>query len=430
MNLPIFKWSSLPIHLNIAAIILLAHLSSTTLQAQPQFMVQDVGNRSIQTSAYFLLISPDGRSNALGDVGAATSPDLFSAHHNPAKIAFLDKKWGVAYSHTPWMRDLTREMFFSYLTAYHKIDKLQTIGIDLKYFNAGNLEIADVQGNTVYMLMPREFALSLQYARKLSNTFSVAIAARYIQSNLAPDVFLTNHYDNGNAYAATVDLACYYQKNFEVAGHTWYFNSGMNISNVGTKMKYSQNGKEDFVPANLRLGLALTGQIDFFNKITIALDANKLLVPTPPIVDNQGQIILGVNPNQVTVMNSLVSSFNDAPGGSKEELQEIMIGVGVEYWYNDMFAARLGYCSENPNKGNRRYISLGVGTRYEFISLDVAYLFSQSPNNPLAETMKVSLGIQFNKPLNLKAKNQNNHEEEPTQEETIEEDEELIEGEN
>ncbi len=365
---------------------------------------QDISNRAIKTTAPFLNIPPDARSAGMGDVGVATSADANAMYWNPAKLVFLEKKAGVSFSNTPWMHDLTKETSLSYLSTYCKIDKLNAVGFDLRYFNMGNFDFVNNAGFVTNMNRPREFSISFTYSRKLSNYLSVAVSGRYIHSNLSADLLYSNQLESVTGNAGAVDLSVFYTRTVNAQTTPVDLAFGVNISNLGSKMAYSNSkNTKEFLPANLRIGTAITTHIDFFNKITVAADLNKLLVPTPPLVDNQGNIIYGIDPKDITVLQGVVSSFGDAPGGLQEELQEVMYSLGLEYWYNDIIAARVGYTGEHINKGNRNYFTLGVGTRYDFFGFDVAYIFSQNPNNPLAETLRLTFSFNF-KDKNPKSK--------------------------
>ncbi len=372
-------------------------LSSSVLKAQnPVLLGQDTTRRPINTAVPFLNIAPDARAAGMGDVGVATSADANSTHWNPSKLAFIDKKYGFSLSYSPWLRKLVGDMSLAYLSGYYKIDNLQTVAIDLRYFNLGNIQFTNNAGGVIRDFTPREFAISATYARKLSENLSVAVTGRYINSNLTADLIIGGQTETKPGNAGAVDLSLFYKSNdVDVFGFNSNFAFGFNISNIGTKISYSNSGNRDFIPMNLRVGGAYTMNIDVDNKFTFALDFSKLLVPTPPQINSQGQIVKGKNPQDVTVLQSIFTSFGDAPGGISEEIKEVSIGIGAEYWYKNLFAARIGYFNESAEKGNRKYFTVGIGGRYNVFGLDVAYLFSQGQNNPLADTLRFTFLFNF-----------------------------------
>jgi hypothetical protein len=357
---------------------------------------QSDGKRSntIQTAAPFLLITPDARSGAMGDVGVAISPDANSLHWNPAKLAFLDKPTGLSASYTPWLRNLVPDVDLGYLTMYHRLDKRNTIGGALRYFSYGSIQLTDNSQNDIGVYSPNEFSIEGTYSRKFGNEFSLGTAIRYIRSSLSNGQF--NGQDIQPATALAADASAYYKTGTVLLGRDAELAFGLNISNIGTKMSYTDNGSKSFLPTNMKLGAASTFMLDELSTLTFALDLNKLLVPTSPIRDASGQIISGKDPER-SVPSAIFGSFSDAPGGFSEEISEISYSAGAEYWYNKQFAIRSGYFYETPTKGDRRYFTVGAGLKYNVFNLDFAYILANQQTSPLAQTLRFSLVFNFEK---------------------------------
>lgn len=355
---------------------------------------QSDGKRSntIQTAAPFLLITPDARSGAMGDVGVAISPDANSSHWNPAKMAFLDKPTGLSASYTPWLRNLVPDVDLGYLTIYHRLDSRNTIGGALKYFSYGSIQLTDNSQNDIGVYSPNEFSIEGTYSRKFGESFSLGTAIRYISSSLSNGQF--NGQDIQPATALAADASAYYKTGTMLFGKDAELAFGLNISNVGSKMSYSDNGSKSFLPTNMKLGGASTFMLDDLSTITFALDLNKLLVPTSPIRDANGKIISGKDPDR-SVPSAIFGSFSDAPGGFSEEFNEISYSIGTEYWYNKQFAIRSGYFYETPTKGDRRYFTVGAGLKYNVFNLDFAYIMANQQTSPLAQTLRFSLVFNF-----------------------------------
>lgn len=353
---------------------------------------QDTTNRAIVTPVAFLTISPDARSGALGDAGAALSPDANASYWNPAKLPFAPSKFGMALSVTPWLSKLVNDMYLSYLTGYYKIDDRQAISGSLTYFDLGDIQFTDEVGAPIRDFNSREFAFSGSYARKLSENLSMGVALRYIHSNLAGNFNFTNTVGQvraGNTVAG--DISLYYTKDLNISGNDVNFAFGANLSNLGAKISYTTREEREFIPTNLKIGTGLTFNLDPYNKVTWLLDFNKLLVPTPDIDPTTGR-----NRNSdKTFISGALGSFGDAPNGFSEEIKEVSLATGLEYWYNDLFAARAGYFTESREKGNRRYATFGVGLRYQKLGLDFAYLVPMQRQNPLAETLRFTLHLKF-----------------------------------
>lgn len=348
---------------------------------------------TLDYSVPFLTIAPDSRAGAMGDAGVATSPDVNSMHWNPAKYAFIDKDMGVAVSYTPWLRDLVDDIHLAYLTGYQRLDDEQVIAGSLLYFSLGEIIFRDQFGEFYGQHIPNEFAIDAAYSRKFGERFSGGIAFRYIRSDIAGG---SEEYTAGNSVAG--DVAVYYtHKGIDVQDKTMDFAAGLNIRNIGAKISYTENRK-NFIPTNLKLGASANFHLDEYNSLMLTTDLNKLLVPTPPIYaeDENGdrEIISGRDPN-VSVTQGMLQSFYDAPGGLEEELHEIKYSVGMEYWYQDVFAIRTGYFHEHQSKGNRKYFTMGLGLKLNVFQADFSYLIPRYQNNPLANTVRFTLVLDF-----------------------------------
>jgi hypothetical protein len=350
---------------------------------------------AIQTVVPFLTIAPDSRSGAMGDAGVATTPDVYSQHWNLAKYAFIDGSGGVGISYSPWLRNLVPDINIAYLSGYYRIDQKQVASASLLYSSLGDVPFTDDYGNLERTFKPNELAFDLGYSRKFSEHFSGGIAFRFIYSNLTGGTYSGGDATKpGTSFAA--DIAGYYtSKNINISGKDAELSAGLNFSNIGSKMSYSDGQTSDFIPMNMRLGGAGTLNLDNFNKLSLALDFNKLLVPTPPIYNEDMEIIDGKDPN-VSVPIAIFQSFIDAPGGFKEEVREITISSGLEYWYNNQFAVRAGYFHENATKGNRKYFTAGAGFRLKGFTIDFSYLMPLAQNHPLARTLRFSMSFDIN----------------------------------
>ena len=355
---------------------------------------------AIQTVVPFLTIAPDSRAGAMGDAGVATEPDAFSMHWNPAKFAFIDGKGGVGISYSPWLRTLVPDINIAYLAGYKRIDSKQVVSTSLLYSSLGDIPFTDDFGNVERNFKPSEFAVDVGYSRLFHQNFSGGIAFRFIYSNLTGGTFAGGTATKpGISFAA--DISGYYQNDISIGDKDGLIGIGLNLSNIGSKMTYTDSKEPDFIPMNMRLGTAGTVELDNYNKITLAVDFNKLLVPTPPKYNLDRQIIDGKDPN-VSVPLAIFQSFYDAPGGFMEELREITCSLGAEYWYNNQFAIRGGYFYENETKGNRKYFTAGAGFRMNVFSLDFSYLMPLAQNHPLARTLRFSLSFDFNSFRNVK----------------------------
>jgi len=342
----------------------------------------------IQTAVPFLNINPESRAGGMGDVGVATSPDMNSQHLNPAKYAFIESSMGVSISFTPWLRKLVNDINMYYTTFYYRLDDMQTVSASLRYFSLGQITFTGADGNVEYTGSPNEFALDAAYSRVLSEKFSGAVAFRYIRSDL------TNGYGGdggslqpGNSFAA--DVAFYFRNPMKINRNDAEFTAGLNISNMGSKISYDGVNKE-FIPTNLKLGVGFEMDMDDYNSIAFALDANKLLVPSSQLNNQAGETS---STEGTSVPAAMFSSFSDHPDGISGEIQEMTFSVGAEYWYDKQFALRAGYFHEHESQGNRKFASAGAGLRFNMFQLDASYIIPMVQNNPLANTMRFSLSF-------------------------------------
>ena len=382
--------------------IIFALLLMFNALAQVDYSELTGGLNTITTAVPFLLISPDSKAGAMGDVGVATTPDANSMHWNPAKLAFVDDDMGFSMSYVPWLRALVPDINLSYLAGYRKLNDKEAIGLELRYFSLGDITFTDIYGGTLGQYKPSEFALGTSYSRKLSDNFSLAISGRYIYSNLTGGQAAAGVETNaGQSIAA--DISGYYTSPIRMGGKDFDLAIGGNISNIGSKISYTETAVRDFIPINLRLGTAIGTEFDDYNKMSFAFDINKLLVPTPPLyvdVDGDGEkeIVSGMDPD-IAVVSGVFQSFGDAPGGFGEEMREINYSIGTEYWYANQFAIRAGYFFEDDTKGGRKFFTFGSGVKYNVFALDFSYLINASRaingNNPLANTMRFTLVFDF-----------------------------------
>jgi hypothetical protein len=360
-------------------------LSSFTTVAQISSGSLDGRTNTINTAVPFLRISPDARAGAMGDVGVATTPDANSMYWNLAKVPFAESKSAISVTYTPWLKELVNDVFLASLSGYYQMDEYQALSASLRYFSLGTINFTDFNGSPTYDYRPREYSFDAGYARKLSDEFSVALAARYIYSNLASGDINGRVIKPGTAFST--DLSFFYRKEIQKDEDNYdYWNVGLALTNIGTKISYTSSAdNKDFIPTNMGLGTSYTFGLDQTNKIMLALDLNKLLVPTP---DSAGLY------RQKSAISGIFSSFGDAPGGISEELQEITVSAGGEYTYNNQFSVRAGYFYENKNKGNRKYVTAGIGVKYNMFGLNFSYLVPSGngiQRNPLSNTLRFSL---------------------------------------
>lgn len=367
------------------SVTILAVLSLSVANAQSTNMVNP-----IPTGASFLTIAPDARAGALGDAGVATAPDVNDNYWNPAKLAFIEGETHFSMSYIPWLRQFVSDVKVANASFAQKLNETSSIGASLRYFNFGNVDLYDDAQNPQGTYQPNEFAIDGSYAHRFGNNFSLGLSLRYIHSNLINGTYSGMEVRAANSVAA--DASFYYKQPTQQFGKDALFAFGVNISNIGSKISYADGGPQYFLPTNLRIGAANTWCIDELNQVTVALDLNKLLVPTPPLRDASGNIMQGSDDNR-SVVSGIFGSFTDAPGGFKEEMQEISYSPAVEYWYNKQFALRAGYFYENPAKGNRQYLTVGAGFKYKTIGVDMAYLVANQQQSALANTLRVSLSL-------------------------------------
>lgn len=351
----------------------------------------------VNTSVTSQMIAPDARAAGMGDVGVATDPDVNSQYWNPAKYPFCISRAGVSLNYTPWLRQLVSDMDLAYLSGYYRIGDYSAVSASLRYFSLGEV-MTDYNGETGessgMTINPYEMSFDVAYSLMLSEKFSLAAAVRWIYSDLTYDY--TDDTSPGSAFAA--DIACYYNDYINIGARECQLGIGLNISNIGSKITFGGDDNSEFIPTNMRLGLALMVPIDEFNRFTIAADANKLLVPTYP-KQEEGESSEAYDQRvqkeyyDVSSISGIFKSFGDAPGGFKEELQEINWSVGAEYVYNDKFTLRAGYHHESENKGNRKYFTVGAGFRMSAFSLDCGYVIATAKSNPLDQTLRFTLGF-------------------------------------
>lgn len=377
--------------------LLLTTLSSQWATAQVTVPAGGSGNdylNTVTTAVPFLRIAPDARGGSMGDVGIATSPDAASIFWNNAKNAFLEDNSGLAITYTPWLSNLVNDIFLAYVNGFWKIDELSTISGSLRYFSLGNITFTDQNGQVLQDFRPNEFAIDAGYARKLSDNFSVGLTLKYIFSNLASGQFV-NGIPIKPANGVAADISLFYTTEFEMGDKDAFLNAGLNIANTGNKVTYTSSAERDYIPSNMGLGVSLGVNFDDYNKLALAIDFNKLLVPTPDTTDiNPANGIFDYK--ELGPISGAFSSFSDAPNGFSEELNEITIGTGLEYWYNNQFAVRGGYFFEDPTKGGRQFFTLGLGLRYNVFGLDFSYLIpSSNQQNPLDNTLRFTLSFDF-----------------------------------
>ncbi len=396
----------------------------------PQFQSagQQCGDQlnTITTAVPFLLISPDSRAGGTGDAGVAVSPDVNAIHWNPSKLAFADNDGEFSMSYSPWLRNLVPDMSLAYLAGYKRLsNKRSTVGASLRYFNLGSILFTNEAGQTIRDFKPAEFAFDLAFAQQFSERFSGGIAIRYVNSNLTGGISVQGANSKAGQSVAA-DVSFFYRKDDIAMGdQDATFAFGMNISNIGAKMSYTETAAQNFIPINLRLGPSFKIDLDQYNSIAFNMDVNKLLVPTPPVylLDGNNAVVIdsvtqrpavasGRDPD-TGIMSGILGSFSDAPGnvsyddndnvvvqkGSRlrEELREINLAGGFEYWYAEQFAFRTGYFWEHYTKGNRKYFTLGAGVKYSIFTLDLSYLIANTQRSPLANTLRFTLGFKFNK---------------------------------
>lgn len=351
----------------------------------------------ITTSVPFLQISPDARSGGMADAGVAISTDANAVHWNAAKLAFAEKKGALGISSAPWLKTLVPDVWLYYLSGYRRIDDKSAWGASMRYFSLGSINFTDVNNNSLGTFTPSEYAFDGCYSRKLSDKFSVGVNLRFIISNLAGRLVLQGGQQAKAGIAGAGDISFYYRDTHKLNGQDAQFAWGLNLTNIGNKITYTNSLNRDFIPTNLRTGVYEKIKLDDHNDIGFTVELSKLLVPTPPKRENLSnpELITSGMDNNVSPAQGMFQSFYDAPGGGKEELREVIYQLGMEYWYEKQFAGRMGFFHESPFKGNRRYITLGLGIRYKVFGLDFAYLVPMQQRNPLENTLRFSILFNF-----------------------------------
>jgi hypothetical protein len=343
---------------------------------------------TLTTAVPFLTIPVDAKAAAMGDAGVATSPDANSMFWNPGKLAFIESDYGGAISYTPWLRNLVDDMSLSYITAFTKIRQEDAIGISMTYFDLGQIQFTDQQGNNLQLVDPKEFNIAVAYSRKLSQSLGVSLGLKFIHSNL------TGRIESGTSPTGTdlkpgntaaADLAVFHTKDYLLFGNNTNIAFGANLSNLGPKISYSNTDSADFIPTNLRLGTSIAMDADVYNTFTFSLDFNKLLVPSDANSD-------------AGVVGGVFNSFSDSRDGFGGELKEVAVSLGMEYNYDNKFFVRGGYFFEDELYGARKYFTVGAGVKYQVIALDLAYLIPTTRNHPLENTLRLSLAFNFDRP--------------------------------
>lgn len=367
-------------------------LSALSMQAQDK---RNMFN-PIDASVTSQMIAPDARAGGMGDVGAATDPDVASQYWNPAKYPFTISRAGVALNYTPWLRQLVSDMDLAYLAGYYRIGDYSAVSGSLRYFSLG--EVMTSEADDAMTVKPYEMSVDVAYSLMLSEKFSIAAAVRWIYSDITYDY--TSDTSPGSAFAA--DLAAYYQNYVNLGDRECQLGLGLNISNIGSKINFGGNDNGEFIPTNLRLGASLMIPVDEFNRFTVAADANKLLVPTKPTEDQYKEAkdkdqysdytdYVQKKYYDLSPISGIFKSFGDAPNGFKEELQEVNWSLGAEYTYHDQFSLRAGYHHESANKGNLKYFTVGAGFKMNVFSLDAGYVIATAKTNPLDQTLRFTL---------------------------------------
>lgn len=378
-------------------VIALITISSTT---KAQITIGSTGDdylNTVTTAVPFLRIAPDARAGGMADVGIATTPDANSIFWNASKLVFIDDDapTGLSLTYTPWLKNLVNDIYLAYLNGYWKVDELSAVSASLRYFSLGTITFTDASGNVLQDFRPNEFAFDVAYARKLGDNLSAGLDLKYLFSNLATGQ-VVNGVEIKPARGVAADISMFYTNTFDTGDKDSEIGIGLNISNIGNKITYTSSIEKDYIPTNLGIGVAYGVNFDDYNKLTFALDLNKLLVPTPDSADSNPQNGIPDFKEQ-TVVSGMLSSFSDAPNGASEELNEIIYSAGLEYWYDEKFAVRTGYFFEHPTKGGRQFFTVGLGLRYNVFGLDFSYLVPTSNNqNPLDNTLRFTLLFNLN----------------------------------
>lgn len=345
----------------------------------------------------------------MGDVGAATTPDVNSQHWNVGKYAFIDSKGGFAISYTPWLRNLIPDINLAYLTGFYRVDDQQVISSSLRYFSLGNIVFTDITGTVTGQYNPNEFAFDAGYSRLFTDNFSGGIAFRFVRSDLTSGQQTSDGQDTRAGISFGADLGFYYQNDIDVGTSDGQWAAGISLTNMGTPVSYTVDADKTPIPTNMRLGGRFSYNIDEYNTVSFNADLNKLLVPTPAVYETDtatgDQVVIRGKDTPGSVVLGMFQSFYDAPGVDRgdgtystfaEEINEIAFSIGAEYWYRNQFAIRTGYFNEHSSKGNRKYFTVGVGLQLNVFSLDFSYLVpTNGQNSPLANTLRFTLGFDF-----------------------------------
>ena len=358
------------------------------------FSLGQNSNRVITTGVPFLMITPDARAAGMGDLGVATPADAYSQQWNPAKYAFVSSEKALGFSYTPYLSKLVDDIFLGSITYYNRLNERSSWATSLKYFSLGDIQFNEFIGGSIVdqgLERPSELTLDVSYALKLSETFSMAVAGRYIRSDLK----IATDADTSSANSVGVDVAGFFEsKVFDLGANDAVFRGGMNISNIGPRLVYDIGGQKSFIPTNLKIGFGLDLLFDASNALGIYTEFNKLLVPTPAAVYDDELVLTGYNQPDIDFLKGIFTSFSDAPGGTSEELKEITAAIGLEYRFEDSFSIRTGYFNESQDKGARRYLTMGAGFDIKSLDIDISYLFSTSNvRNPLENTIRFSLAL-------------------------------------
>lgn len=357
-------------------------------------------NRVITTGVPFLMIAPDARAAGMGELGVATSADAYSQQWNPAKYVFVSSESSLGISYTPYLSKLVDDIFLGNINYYKKLNERSAWATSLRYFSLGDIQFNEFIGGSIVdqgYERPTELTLDLSYALKLSEKFSMAVAGRYIRSDLK----ISTDADTSSANSLGIDIAGYFQSSeFNLGSKGGLFRSGLTISNIGPRLNYDIGGQKNFIPTNLKFGFGLDLIYDATNRLGIYTEFNKLLVPTPVAVYDSNARFMGFQQPDIDFLTGIFTSFTDAPDGLSEELSEITMALGLEYRFQDSFSLRSGFFNENQNKGSRRYLTMGAGFDLNFINIDISYLFSASNvRNPLENTIRFSVAIQLDPTL-------------------------------
>jgi len=358
-------------------------------------IAQDGELNAITTATPFLLITSDARSGAIGDMGVATSPDAFSQRHNAAKYAFTESQFTTAINYTPWLRNLTNDVFLGNVVFSNKLNEYSAWAASLTYFSLGQIDLTDEIGTAIGVEKPNDLAIDGSYSLKLSDGISMGVTLRYIRSDMSLKIANQQEINTVNTFAA--DLGAYYQSeetNYGDFNGRW--RGGISLANLGPKVQLYPGGQKSFIPTNMRLGLGFDFILDDLNVVKTTLETTKLLVPTPPKRDSSTNEIIGGKDNDVDFFSGMIQSFGDAPGGTSEEMKEFTWSAGAEYTFDETFAFRLGYFHESELKGARKFFTLGAGFKFKSSKIDVSYLLNSSDvNNPLENTLRFSISFDF-----------------------------------